>query len=251
MQILKFVDICGGYNLGLSKLSKYQNMINLVHISLVLFLMWYLSRLMEFYYSKMLLLEAISECIQYLIALCTYGLIIIDSIFYHREHYDFWTTVQQIDRCYHSQTNINFDSFKVKLGIYLLKSIFIFLLRLYIQPYASFQIDFSYLYLFTMCEVRMFYYIFCLEILHFQLNVIDKELHEIIEGCQESKKSSKFPFKWFRGYFHNIHQIIYRLNQIFSWSHVSGISFCFFYLLTEIHWYYIHYSNMAVAYKIG
>lgn len=251
--LLTMFDAFGVCNSGNSKLSKYQIHIYFVHFALAISLTWYLSCLIDIYYSEILLLEAVSESLQYLTALSTYCLIIVDSIAFRREHHEFWTLVQQIDRSYSSQTDITFRSFIVKLCAYLLRTIATTTFRLCI-PYVGVWVDCSYVYLFIMSEVRMFYYIFCLEILYFQLEAIDKELRVIIDGSRANENTfAKFScerFKWVRGYFHSVYRMMYLLNKIFGWSHVSAISFCFFFLLTEIHWYYIHYHILSDLYKI-
>lgn len=251
--VLTMFNTFGVCNSGNSKLSKYQIHIYFVHFFVATFLIWYLCRLTDIYYSKILLLDALSEILQYLTALSTYCLIICDSIAFRREHHEFWTLVQQIDRSYNSQIDITFRSFTVKFRAYLLKTIIISAYRLCI-PYVDLRIDSAYIYLFIMCEVRMFYYIFCLEILYFQLKAIDKELRTIIDEFHANENTlPEFPcerFKWVRGYFHCVYRMMYLLNKIVGWSHVSAISYCFFFLLTEIHWYYIHYNILSDLYKI-
>lgn len=246
--MLTIFDVCGGCNSGLSKLSRYRNCIYFLHSSLAIVLIWYTTRLVEIYYSKILLLEAISECLQYITALSTYCLIIFDSMVFHREHRAFWAILQQIDGSYNSQTEITFRSYMVKFGAYLLKTILFSTLRL-CTPIVSFDVDAAYIYLFTICEVRIFYYIFCVEILNFQLNAIDQELHETV--AVDTVLAAPFPrFGWIRAYSHTIHKMSRLLNKVFGWSNVSTISFCFFFLLTEIHWFYIHYKTMLDIYKI-
>lgn len=259
--ILTVYDIWG-YNTGSSKISKHRNIacfINFVHILLAIFLLWFTSKLVTNYYSVLTLTEAISEGIQYSTALYTYCFIIFDSIIYQHAHRNFWKLIEHIDVTFSSQQNLSFRSYKVKIIIFLIKVILTFMLRVIVHPFVSATIDSVYVTVFIICEVRMFYYLFCLDILFYQFEIVDNELKTMISSTNYAHKSEVFSsyrshlqqFKWIRKYFHCIHKLVHLLNKMFGWSQVAAISFSFYYLLTELNWYFIHFFQLTYLYQVG
>lgn len=258
-QILRMLNLfdLNGYNSGCSKLSKnkrYAYAIYVVHISVAAFLSMYIFHMATKYFARLKLSEAISECLQFTAALYTYWLIIFDSILHCQTHERFWSTLQLIDKNFCTQTKMTLRNYFAKLIIYLIKTIITVVVRLMGNSFASFDIDAPYVIIFIICDVRMFYYLFCLEIVHFQLEMIETESEKlkttverkIIESrrCRRSEvrnaiASTKFQqMKWMREYLHCVHEMVCLANQIFGWSNVAAISLCFCLLLTEIHWYY-------------
>lgn len=126
----------------------------------------------------------------------------------------------------------------------------------------------AYTLLYEICQLRVFYYLFCLEVVNFQLKMIDNEVETMQNALNfTSKKSTSYlirisetsifysfesqRLKWIREYFFRIYEMINLLNETFGWSQVAAISFCFHLLLTEIAWGYIHYMEMSWLYRFG
>lgn len=49
--------------------------------------------------------------------------------------------------------------------------------------------------------------------------------------------------KWLRDYYQIVHEMTETLNQIFGWSHLHAVLFCFYYILTSINWAYLHFFD--------
>lgn len=272
-QIVRMLNVFDffGYNSGWSQLSKHKRnayLIYAVHILVATFFIFYEFRMAKIYFSRMILSEAISECLQYTAALYTYWMIIFDSFFHHQTHKQFWNTVHYIDQHFHDQIDFHFRSYMIKFIVFLIKTMLSVVIRMMGNSFAGFEIDTPFVTLFTICDFRMFYYLFCLEVVYFQL--------EMIELKSERLKSSLHPnhgeiskrrtyrsiahfdiiscksqhMKWIRDYFHCVHEMVCLLNKIFGWSNVATISLCFCFLLTEIYWYYVHY-DVSFLYKFS
>lgn len=63
----------------------------------------------------------------------------------------------------------------IKFSLFGLKTLVTILVRFGGNWMAQFEIDASYVIIFTLCEIRMFYYLLCLEIVHIQLKMIEME----------------------------------------------------------------------------
>lgn len=269
VHILNVFDACG-FNSGTSKLSKnlvFIYIVHAIHLSMALVLTLFEFHLMTEYYPSLGLTEAISESLQYSAALNTYWLIILDSIIHRKSHQDFWQVLQQIDEYFYCQPNSVIRSYMLKFCVYFMKTISIMVIRLFISSFVDFIVDFAYIALFIICEIRMFYYLFCLEVLHFQMKMVENEVKIMMKilnlaNIKRNKSlnidviSASYAFeqqrlKWIRGYFHCVYKMMYLLNEVFGWSHVSGISFCFYYILTESNWFYIHFREISYTHRIG
>lgn len=270
VHILNLFDTCG-FNSGTSALCKNKKanyFIYFLHISAATILTLFEFHLMAIYYPSLGLSEAISESLQCSAALYTYWLILLDSFLHRRAHKHFWDVLRQIDKCYSCQPKRVIHSYMVKFTIYYFKTVAIMFIRLIISSFVGFSVDFAYIMLFIICELRMFYYLFCLEILHFQLKMVEDEVkimmnilnlasvrdHHLLLHIDVISAGYSFEMqrlKWIRGYFHCVHKMMYLLNEIFGWSHVAGISFCFYYILTESNWFYIHFNEISSVHRIG
>lgn len=274
MFILNLFDAFGCTNSGTSQLStnrKYSFCICLVHCLMAIILTWFGFYMITEYFSLLSSSEIVNECLQYINALVTYWLIILESIQQRTAHKYFWNVFEQIDWCFCHQSNVNLQSYLIKLisffGMYFLLTLCSFADSL--TP--SIQVDLAYNGLFVMCALRIFYYLFCLKIVNSQLNIIESELKmmELVWNCNRRKFTSvpfindifepaNCPFelqrfKWIREYFHHIYEMVSLLNTIFGWSHIAAVSFCFTYILTMWNWfrknfYILSYTNRICKY---
>lgn len=267
LNMLCYFDVCG-FNSGSSRVSqngKVNNFIYFVHILTAIFLTMFEFRLMADYFPSLGLTEAITESLEYSAALYTYWLIIFDSLMHRQAHANFWNTLHHIDRQFSCQPKYAIRSYMVKFYAYSIKTISIVVIRLTISSITGFIIDFAYIALFIVCEVRMFYYLYCLEILHMQLKIVASEVRTMttilnatrqfhLANCNVITTCESFEMqrmKWIREYFHDVHKMMSSLNIVFGWSHVGAIMFCFYYLLTESNWLYIHFNNIPDINRAG
>lgn len=267
--ILNFFDFCG-FNSGSSRLSQRPQITYIIysmHILMAIILTLFEYRLMDVYYPLLSLSEAISESLQYSAALYTYWIIILDSVVHRRAHRHFWTVLQRIDRCFSCQPKRDISGYTTKLIIYALKTLCVIVIRLTVSSFVGFSVDLAYMILYMICEARMFYYLFCLEVLYLQLQIVEDEIIMMMTTLKAStsRESQKqridvisvcYSFelqrlRWIRGYFQCAHKMMDLLNQIFGWSHVAGITCCFYYILSESNWLYIHFCELSLIHRFG
>lgn len=269
--LLIFFDVCG-FNTGASKLvkisPKIKYLIFVAHISLALVLTVFKFHLFVIYYSVLNVVEAISESLQYSTALFTLWLIIFDSICHQASHKLFWETVQQIDCWFCQQFHMNIRNYLLKGVEFFFVTIVAISTRIKMNEMTNVSTEIAYFVLFEICHSRVFYYLFCLEVVHFQLERIKNEV-KTMQGALNfiSTKSEAYlirisetsifysfelhRLRWIREYFSLVYEMINFLNETFGWSQVAAISFCFHLLLTEVTWIYIHFTKINQLHQCG
>lgn len=253
-----FFDACGFYTHSplFSKQHTFIYLVILVHFSIVLFLTLFFCRLIVNFYPLLGKAEASSEVIQYLVGLVTYWLILFDSILHRKSHRQFWESLQHLFS-YHYQPKCFLRCYIVKIVEYFCITIGIVVIRLVINSFVDTTIDFAYAVLFKICQLRIFYYLFCLEVVHFQLKTIERELKEIsglIITANIRPRVSKFYLRrlqMIRKRFCCVYELVNHLNKTFGWSHVAAILYCFNLFLTDLNWFYIHHVDLSSTYCAG
>lgn len=258
--ILNFFDVFG-YFTGSSSLAKYrktQLLAFAVQISLAA-----LSTLYQFQFAIELYeltgsLRTINEMLQYTIGLCTYWSIIFDSFLYRQKHKHFWNIFKKIDNFFCKQHICVRRYLCEILGYFLVSTI------LYVLAYISCglpHIDGIFIYagLIMICHLRAFYYVFCSEIVNWQLQMIERELiilkehsmnlvgvaatNSILHTHEAINLFDQKRFKWINKYYGCIVEMTELLNTIFGWSQVSSILFGFYSLLTDINYCYAYIDS--------
>lgn len=266
VRILNVFHVCGFIDSGSSKISnnlKLRRLIWCIHISLVVILTLFKMYMILQYYPMLRLTEAISEIVQYSTALNTVWMFILDSCVYRQAQHGFWIILQKIDKEFCSQSRCYFRSYLMKFFEFFSINILVMVLTL-IASFISVVINIAYFTLFTICAIRMVYYLFCLEVVQFQLKMIENELKAMqidhtncIDARNVSHNKIKFShfeaqrFNWMRGYFHCISEMVALLNKAFGWTQLAGITFCFSFVLTELHWMYLHFHELGYMHRIG
>lgn len=241
-QILRMLTMYD-YNFSWSKFSKSKKnsyVINSGHILMAMFLIFYEFTLIKIYCSRLKLLNHLRfNCS----SANTQAILGSSSV---------------------SQMDFSLRNYLAKFIIYLIKTVVTCAIRLMGNSYHGIEIGSPYVFKFIICEIRMFY-LLCL-----QLKIIETESRktpnicndcEIIDNtqCHRFKVNETVPIlstelqrvKWIRKYFYSVYEMVCLLNKIFGWSNVAAISFCFCFLLTELHWYYIHFWTTHAIFKFG
>lgn len=102
-----------------------------------------------------------------------------------------------------------------------------------------------YIIIIRLCHMRLFYYLFCLEIVNFEMEAIDK----ILEGMQNHSNITELIS--IREYFHGTYEMMDALNEVFGCSMLAVILSCFYVLLADLNWFYTFYDWFSFAYVIG
>lgn len=267
-QIVNFLTFFDAYcyNSGSSKLSKNIKVVHsvyFIHVLMVIFLTIFGIHLILEYYPLLGLTEAFTELLQYSTPLCTYWLILVDSIVYQKSHQDFWYILLRIHKQFYGQFDCNFYGYFIKIVEFFTVTISISVLYAVLNPVVDSNINIMYSILIKICQIRIFYYLFCLEIVQYQLKAIENEM-KFLQNIQSrrchlpcSSKSPKFVcfaiqrLKWFREYFSSIHKMVDILSKVFVCSHMVAILFCFYMPLTDFNWFYIHFDECSRVYRFG
>lgn len=248
--ILNFFDIFG-YNSSVSTLSNRQAVayfIYAVHILIAISYTLYQIRLW-FLLEEMPLLEILNSMLQYSIALYTYWFVILDSIIYREKHKLFWKIFQKLDttHLHHFKTTIFWSV--LKMFGYFCSTTFCITLIIFVTIYPVNDSMYVHNILIKLCEVRIFYYTFCLEIVNIQLKTIESEL---ISGKRRTRSwLDSNQFKWIRIYFECVHDMTNLINELFGFSHVLNISCCFYVILTDMNYVVIRLHGLPTIAAIS
>lgn len=97
-------------------------------------------------------------------------------------------------------------------------------------------------------EMRIFYYLYCLEVIQFQLQTLRKEIKLLNERKSEDKATNLHRFRVF---LQCIYESIENLNEIFGWSQITAISFCFIVLSTDLCYCFTGFSIFPGKFIFG
>lgn len=239
---LNFFDIFG-YDSGLSILSRHRKLTYLIcvlHILVAALFTVYKVHLTLWLYYDIGIVEVVNVTMQFSAPTYTYWMIIFDSSLHRREHQRFWNIVQRIDTSYCRQVNA-FQRFIFKMIAYFSIAISFFLV-FQTEDNSNYPGSiFVYLTLITVCQIRIFHYLFCLEVIQFQLKVIEHEWKTLnIANCSNE-------WKRFRGYYATIHELTILLNETFGCSNVAAILFGFYTVLTDVNVIYSRHNGYSTA----
>lgn len=117
-----------------------------------------------------------SESLQYFSALYTYWLIIFDSFYHRQTNQCFWDLYQQLHSHFHGHTKWNLRAYLLKLIELFAATSVVFIAFIIINNFYNLKIASVYAFLIKICQFRVFYYMFCLEVIRSQLLVIESEI---------------------------------------------------------------------------
>lgn len=253
-QFLNFFDLCG-FCSGSSNWFCTRRSINFVmfaHFLLAIFFTFSQFYYFRVFYSNLEMLETISELVEVSATLYTYYLIILDANVHRTAHKYFWDILWQIDNCFCSQFELTCRIYIFKLVIFFLLT-FLILIRNMWFSLAEFLTISIHLVIVKICQIRLLYYLFCLEVINSQLKKIEHELvtmkgtHAIVNFQMQSFHAFEMQrFRWIREYFHCIYDMVEIVNEIFGWSQVAAILLNFHCLFTDFNYFYIHYHELHV-----
>lgn len=239
MYILDFFDICG-YSTGSSAVAQHRKMqmlLQLVQILLACYFTMYQFHLTTIFNKLVGPLQTANEMLQYDFALCTCWLIVFESIFYRREHQQFWIIFERINVHLWIECN-SFRNFIYKMFEYFPVSFVLYAVSFIYRGHPTTEGVFVFHALITICELRTFYYVFCLEIVNWQLQIIEREL-------MVKNHDLKY-MKMLNHHYGCIVALTELLNVIFGWSQFASILFEFYALLTDLNWCYASFELFPI-----
>lgn len=250
VHLLLLFDIFG-YCTGSTALTKYkkiQSSIFTLHVTLVMLFTLYQIEIFLELNAMIGLLETLNELLQYKVGLFTYWLIILDSYLHRRKHRCLWETVQRIDSNFCTQ-QMFFRNFIYRLIEFFPVSNILFFVMFSIGITPQTRSVFIYNALIMICQFRMFYYIFCLEMINWQLKMIEKEISTNPIN-DFSSIITQFRFKWIKGYYDCVIVLTENFSEIFGLSQLASILFAFYSLSTDLNWLYANANRFSVTQMI-
>lgn len=259
-KILYIFDVFN-FNSGQTKFSSnihLAHFICVIHLSIATFATIFIYTIVEFLSPKEYV-EVVSELLQYLAVLFTYWSIIFDTIFHRQVQQRFWNKLKWVDQRIFSQSSLKYRNFLMKFVEFFTMQMCMLVISVAVTI-NNIKIDFMYNLLFEIIEMRLFYYLFCLEILTFQLEYIENELKNIQSVINIPKlrllniRNSIYTFelkrlKWIRNNVFYLHEITVDLNEFFGWSHVATILALFYLFLSQINWCYVHLDEYPMVFQ--
>lgn len=248
---LIFFDACG-YNTGSTGLTKRRKIsfsIVIVHISLAIFFTIWKFHILDKLRPIFRVIELVNHLLQYSSAMYTYWFIVLDSLLQWREHRQFWQNLEVINKSFFPQCNFTFRVYLFKFITHVLMVFVPILIIILVNEMDVGNLVIVHVLLAKFCHVRVFYYLFCIESMHFQLKILQNACKEMSRSRLRDTDSQRL--KWMREYHHCVHNMANDLNQVFGWSQVATISFCFYNFLTDLNWLCVHFNDISATRTLG
>lgn len=247
---LNFFDLCC-FNTGQTEITSSQRRIGFlfaIHISLALSFVYVKFHLFYYLCALMGFLPAINELVEYSGSLYTYWLIIFDSFVYRNAHKQLWLLIQRIDMDVHQSGTFTFYCYKIKFMEFLAASTAP-IINIFVDSIERFVVYIVYIIPVRICQIRIFYYILCLQPIRMQLKQIERDVDRMCSlQCIENGRSQ---LKELREKFQCVYEIVELLNTIFGWSHVAAVSYSFFSIFTDSNYLYVHVNKLTAMDSIG
>lgn len=242
--LLLVYEFCG-FQTGIFKRRIFTVSFFIFHIILALtFTISALSIFVLLINSSERIIIAISYIEHYSSALIAYWLIIFESYFQRKSTQQFWILFAQLNKINLSQ-KIN----RIYIRGHVIR-ILIFFTICYRYLFTTFLFV-QYIVLVSICQMRVFYYDFYLNIIEMELQSIENELISI---NLKFKRFEQFrineQFLKIRKLYHLIFEMTNRICVIFGWSYLATILFCFHCFLTELDYSYSHFHVVESISKI-
>lgn len=205
---------------------------------------------MNKFFSK---LDMANQLTQYAFDLVAYLTIVIDSFQQRKIVQRFWIIYGRILRQntflqYQIQLNYIFKFFEYFI---VFNVSFFYVLAQVFQNFGSFKVEkypifWAYLLQIEICNIRLFYYLFFLELNRIDLKTIEHKLKENHESFEVQMNIDTI-LKWTQEYYQQIHDMSECVNSTFGWSNLMTIESIFLFVLTELN--YSYYDNYVISYE--
>lgn len=242
--ILMYFNVCGFYP-EISTTAMYRNISNLsafLHMILATYLLFYSVEVKNWIDDLTgSELDMINQMLQYLCAIITCWVIILESSAHRQNQLKFWQIFRHMNMHYSQRDRRLMSGFLVKFfeffSFYFFSSIYKYIENTLDDVMIAYDI------VTVLCINRTFYHLFYLELICFELEIIKSKANEMLDSRRDSfdekfsSKNIKCPknirLKWFREY----HQLVYELhacfNSNFGCSNVATILYGCNTLLTD------------------
>lgn len=102
---------------------------------------------------------------------------------------------------------------------------------------------------------RLFYYLFYIELILYELKMIEREVNEVVRvnrmklksrlEVHKVKKFHRMRFEWIRQYYQLMWEMTLYVNEVFAWSNLPTILLPFQYILGDANWTIWRFHNSS------
>lgn len=194
-------------------------------------------------------LGTLNDLIKFVVMITSYWLSIVELFFKRKTQDRIWRQVEYIDQhfCCHRQFSRASYMFKLKMYFGLAGvGYFVFMYSLCLKTGTKYlYFWFPYIFVMVSFQNRSFYYIFYLEFVAYELQMVCREVNEMMKALARNhlglrnvfaEKFQRKRFRWMRGYFESIHNLCQTLNVLFGFSNVASILLAFFIVIADMNW---------------
>lgn len=168
----------------------------------------------------------------------------------------FFENFRRIDIHFYDHRTFQLGSYRLKFLTQQIICLFTFLfyLRIIILCYDILDFWCSYAFIHTFIQYRVFYLLFYLELIKYELNRLlcfSKQMSELFLSNSNDSRNFNAEYsihlKWFREYYQIIHDVSLNMNEAFGWSNFLTIYCLFLVCLTDSNWFYWKWYNQNIS----
>lgn len=249
-----YFDVCG-LSTAFRTSENYKRIVR--YTSIVHFLLGFIVTILLIKYLQRPIndpLGTLNDIIKHIGSLAVYWSTLIEFNTKHCIQNEFWQKIRKIDTLFSSHRHLSMRTYLWKFRICLFTLLFI--CALYLQEIISktgtgfVYFWFTHFMLITTYLNRVFFYLFCMELIKFELRAIENETKELVRTNQRGpfanamgkcfviEKFQQRRFKWLRDYFQSVYEMCNHLSKMIGWSNVITILFSFQLIATDGLWIY-------------
>lgn len=211
---------------------------NIIYLCLALVSIWHY---LDEVYDGFNLLNITNDVIKFVGATIAQLFVIIESYCMRNVQRKFWKINRKL------RSDFNYADRDVRFGWYLAKfgEFFGAVFVIHIGKFSKWDITkniyflFGYISLVTLHQIRVFHYLFFINLLSHQLNEVETEM-KLLADCSEIGPVSRDRLRSIRVYYDLVHELSNCINEVFGWSNVISIFYLILLMAVDLNWLYLH-----------
>lgn len=194
-----------------------------------------------------------------------YCVIIIESFFQRKIQQKFWNIYKYIHTDQQQQQHNKFSHRTLHLKVYLIKLLSYFSASIPVDVYlmcyffnfveSHFFYSLAYMFFVVIYQTRIFYYVFYLELIKYELKAIKNPLKSValVNDLKGNliRLDAPSQMKTIYKHYSQICELNDCINQIFGLSNFVTILYCFELALTDANWAYTSFDQWPMGYTYG
>lgn len=237
---------------------KISHIVFVIYIGVSIFLTFYLTKVGLWLLWNRRITQMVNGIFEYLSALGTNWVFIIESYVQRRHQYQFWQLLEDIDHRFARRDTSVSKAYLIKFfENYAAYAVVVTVEYLNVPELKSNDIFIVFRTLGLYAINRMFYYLFYMELIVFELKIIDNEVKQMVAAYSRENflmaRRNTFLFQqnrflWLREYYQQVHRLNECINLTFGLSIGVSITHIFMSLLCQLNWSHrANIPNISVA----